>query len=334
MQHKNPAVAKHAIEVIGSRNPLMSTDFAPGWLATIGKGHIPGYGVWELNKEYLGGKLFWKELAAIVDSESPVELRELALRSLGRGETEEVLPLAEKWVRDPEARIRRAAAVLMADYPQRANTQRIKELVTDADSMARRGAAEAIGFGQFEHLIDELGSLVNDRDEGVSGAAALSLLSFSLDASEEVLKENIDHPTYHPLFVNALAKSDTAPYLKQLAAIVREKREPQTWWGGFVPCGDSWQLLFRYVQSQPAETLKGGKLDGVLEALEYPVSGDPKGPTFYSSSEPRDLYALYLQRGLKDRAAKFRAAAKKAITYDIDYYFNMVDQNPQQYRRE
>ena len=30
----------------------------------------------------------------------------------------------------------------------------------------------------------------------------------------------------------------------------------------------------------------------------------------------------------------FRALAKKNISYDIDYYFKMVDQNPQNYQRQ
>ena len=72
----------------------------------------------------------------------------------------------------------------------------------------------------------------------------------------------------------------------------------------------------------------------MLAALEYPSTGDEKGPAYSSSSEPRDLYALYLQRGLTDRARAFRAACRKALTYDIDYYFKMVDENPAQYQRQ
>jgi hypothetical protein len=38
----------------------------------------------------------------------------------------------------------------------------------------------------------------------------------------------------------------------------------------------------------------------------------------YSSSEPRDIYAFYLRRGMPDRAAKYRAAAKRTVGYDLD----------------
>jgi hypothetical protein len=95
----------------------------------------------------------------------------------------------------------------------------------------------------------------------------------------------------------------------------------------------SWDILFRYAQQQTPKKLASGELDKVLEALEYPSSGDKEGPEFYSSSQPRDLYALYKQRELTERARRFREACRKQLKYDIDYYFNMVDQNPSQYQR-
>ena len=53
----------------------------------------------------------------------------------------------------------------------------------------------------------------------------------------------------------------------------------------------------------------------------------------YSSSEQRDIYAFYLQRGMTERAKKYRAAATKAASYDLDYYFKQVDENPSLYQR-
>ena len=52
----------------------------------------------------------------------------------------------------------------------------------------------------------------------------------------------------------------------------------------------------------------------------------------YSSSEPRDIYAFYLQRDMKDRAKKFREMANKAAMYDLDYYFREVDKDPSPYQ--
>ena len=51
------------------------------------------------------------------------------------------------------------------------------------------------------------------------------------------------------------------------------------------------------------------------------------------TAEPRDIYAFYLQRALTERAKKFREAARKAASYDLDYYFKRVDQNPSLYKR-
>ena len=36
-----------------------------------------------------------------------------------------------------------------------------------------------------------------------------------------------------------------------------------------------------------------------------------------------------MQRGLTERAKKFRATCVKNITYDIDYYFKQVDERPE-----
>jgi hypothetical protein len=330
MKSPQPEIARAAIRALGGGNPYMSEETNAGWLATVGKGHMPGYGDWDPG-ENLGGKLYWKELAAIVNGKSPIETRTLALRALGRSGADEVLPLAEKWLRDPEPKIRGAAASLLADFPDRANTNLLKQLTKDPEPAARRGAAQAIGYAQFAHLIPELAPLVDDADLEVSQAAAMSLLSFSLEESKAALTAHLDHKQYHPLFVNALAQNDPEPYLEPLCQVIRTNRVPEDWWGGFVPWGDSWNVLYKYVQAQPAAKLETPKLKPVLDALEFPATGNPNGPDYYSSSEPRDLYAFYVQRGLTDRAKAFRALCKKTITYDIDYYFNMVDERPGDY---
>ena len=107
---------------------------------------------------------------------------------------------------------------------------------------------------------------------------------------------------------------------------MEEKTTPRNWWGGEIPAFTAWKILFNYLQNQPADTVRSGKFDRYLGAMEKVGN--------YSSSEPRDIYAFYLQRGLAERARTFREAAKKAASYDLDYFFKMVDQNPSHYRRE
>jgi hypothetical protein len=156
----------------------------------------------------------------------------------------------------------------------------------------------------------------------VSSAAALALLSFPFDQGKPLLVANVT-TKWKPLFVNALASKDPVPHLAQLAEIIEKQLVPEQWWGGSTPAGVSWQLLYSHVKSQPVADLKAGKLDRYLVALEK--------MRWYSSSEPRKLYALYVLRGLTTRAKAFRGATKKAVTYDIDYYFDMADKNASQY---
>ena len=102
--------------------------------------------------------------------------------------------------------------------------------------------------------------------------------------------------------------------------------EPKNWWGGQIPAFTAWEILFRHLQAQPSASLRSGKLDRYLDAMEKVGN--------YSSSEPRDIYAFYLQRGMTERAQRYRKAAKEAASYDLDYYFKQVDENPPLYTRQ
>jgi hypothetical protein len=330
---KHEKTAGATIWALGSRNPYMSDDFAPHWLTTIGDGDIPGFAEWDRTKGNPGGRMYWKQLASVVDSHAPAANRALAVRALGLAGQQAVLPLALQWVKDPAPEVRQAAAVLLADFPDKVKVTTLKEIVADSSPLVRIGAARAIGFGRFEKLLPVLGRLIHDEDPMVCRAAALSLMSFSIAKTRNILEANLEDSPWAPLFVNALAKRNPEPYLEALGKIIRGGLRPDNWWGGGIPWGVSWDILFKYVQGQKVEVLRNSSLDKSLDALESPMKGQAQGHGFYSSSEPRDLYALYLQKGLNDRAKKFRAACKKAFTYDIDYYFDMVDKSPATYQR-
>lgn len=332
LSHADPVIAQQAIRLVGSSNPYFSHDFAAGWLATIGGGDIPGYSPWETGPN-LGGKTHWKALAAVADSDAPAATRAMAIRALGRAEVPEVLPLVNRWATDREPAIRQAAAILLADFPGPESQEKLTTLAADPQVAVRIGAAQGIGFGQYKELIPLLGKLVDDPVSKVSATAALSLLSFSLKHNRAELTARVRHPQFRSLFVNALARETPEAYLSDLCEIIHKDLQPKDWWGGRIPWGVSWELLFRYAQEQTKEKPKRGDLDKVFEALESPASGKDGRSRYYSSSEPRDLYALYVQRGLADRAKKFRAACKKGLSYDIDYFFKMVDENPGQYER-
>ena len=163
-----------------------------------------------------------------------------------------------------------------------------------------------------------LDKLLQDPAANVRAATALSLFSFPLDQAAPAMKANLASD-FRPLFINALARGDPQPYLAMLAEVIEQQLQPANWWGGLIPAGDSWQILFDFVKSRPAAELTAGDLDRSLDALER--------MQWYSSSQPRDLYALYLRRGLVSRAKQFRDTTRKSLTYDIDYFFDMADKN-------
>ena len=101
----------------------------------------------------------------------------------------------------------------------------------------RQGAARAIGFAQAVALIPTLGTLIQDPVLKVRTAAALSLLSFSPDDAEVVMKANLASD-YRSLFVNALARKDPAQYLVELAEVIeKDLLAAQDWWGVLHPGG-------------------------------------------------------------------------------------------------
>jgi hypothetical protein len=154
------------------------------------------------------------------------------------------------------------------------------------------------------------------------------LLSFSPkdEAVGRVFQANLGNKEFEPLFLNALARETPDRYLDALARVVEEKPVPSNWTGGEIPAFTAWKILFKYLQAQPVENLKSGKMDRYLDAMEKVGN--------YSSSEPRDIYAFYVLNGMPERAKSFRERANKAASYDLDYFFKQVDQNPSNYRRE
>lgn len=327
ISHADPGIAREVITVLGSDNPYMRTGLAAGLLASLGNGHIPipGYLKMDLDQVNVTGTRFLKSIAALADSEDrPADLRALAIRSLGRSQNEKIATHAIRWATDPIPEVRAAAIVLMADYPSKIPVSIIKTMSRDDHSAVRVGVAQTIGFAQLENHLPLLQSALGDEDPMVASAAALSLLSFPLDHSREILEENLNHPEFQSVFVNALASENPAPYLRQLARITRNDLRPKKWWGGRYhgPRRISWDILYKHLQKQAEPELKSGGFDEAFDALE--------NMKFFSSSEPRDLYAFYLQRGMNDRAKRFREACK---TRNMETSFDRVDQNPGAYQR-
>jgi hypothetical protein len=305
------------IAVFGTNSPYTRDRDVPWWLAGTGKGLVSGLTPRPAVKN-TDADVAVRELTAIADDKLPAERRALAIRALGRSTPQHAAAIA-RWINDPEPLVRCAAVLLAADVP---DAKLITAAAADPSNIVRRGAAHAMGFAQLPALLPTLGLLLRDPALEVRTAAALSLLSFSVDDAGPVLKQSLSSD-YRPLFINALARKDPALYLSELAEVIEKDLRAVDFWGGSIPSGDSWRTLFDYVKKQPAADLAQKKLDRSLDALEK--------LHWFGSSEPQSLYALYVVRGLHARAKSFRAAVKKSAPFDMSSYFDRVDKNPATY---
>ena len=328
MTDSDSKIAQAAITVVGSHNPYLSDERAHLWLATVGAAEAPGFYKLDPKVRNIGGELYWKDLVSIGGAKHSAETRALAIRALGLVREPALRQTIDRWLGDTEPAVRAAATVLLADYPGSVTDQQLSVLAGDNEPVVRACVARAIGFSQRNELADLLGRLLADKDAEVRLVASMSLLSFSPrnEAVARVMRANLENVEFQPLFLNALARENAEPYLAHLAKVVEQKTYPVNWMGGQIPALTAWEILFKYLQAQPAKTLRSGKLDRYLDALEQ--VGD------YSSSQPSVIYAFYILSDMTDRAKKFRERATKAASYDLDYFFKLVDQNPTHYIRK
>jgi len=328
MAHGDPDVARAAIVLTGSENPYLSEERAPYWLATVGAGIIPGLAQMNARAKNIGAELFCSNLVAVADDSPRAGVRALAVRALGLLGTPALQKPLDRWLADKEPEVRAAAALLLADFPQRDITAELTGLADDGSAEVRACVAYCVGFGQRVKFVNILAILLRDRDPQVRRAAAMSLLSFSPtnESVRALFHANLLNDEFKPLFLNALARDNPQRYRDELAAAIEAKENPQNWWGGEIPVFTSWKILFKYLQAQPVDRVRSGRLDRYLDAIEKVGN--------YSSSEPRDIYAFYLQRDLPARAKAFRQSANKSASYDLDYYFKQVDVNPSLYTRD
>lgn len=325
MAHSNAEVARTSITMIGSRNPYLSDERAPYWLSAVGAAALPGLAKMNAGMTNVGGELYWRDLVAIANQNGSTETRALAIRALGLTRHPSVQEELSRWLSDKEPAIRVSATLLLADFPDANQAKRFAELANETRPKVRTAVAYGIGFAQKLDSADVLNRLLHDADRDVRRAAAMSLLSFSAQEPRirELWQAHLDHQEFHPLFLNALAAREPGKFRDALAKVIEEGSSPTNWWGGEIPAFTSWKILFKYLRSQPADAVQSGSFDRELDGLEKVGN--------YSSSEPRDIYAFYVLRGMASRAKAFREAAKKRFTYDIDYFFKEVDQHPSNY---
>ena len=322
MTDSDSRIAQAAITVVGSRNPYMSNERTVFWLATVGSAKMTGFAEMDPKMRNTGGERYWKELASIADSDSQAETRAMAVRALGLVREPALREAIDGWLVDKAPAVRAAATVLITDFPGTNANQKITVMANDPESKVRECAARAIGYSQQKEMVVVLGRLLADQDREVRRVASICLLSFSpkIEAVAGVLHANLSNKEFEPLFLNALARENSEPYLDALARVVQEMNDPVNWRGRRLSALTTWKILFTYLQRQSTEVLNSGSVDRYLDAIEKYGSS--------SSSEPRDVYAFYILRGMNERAKRFRERANRVATYDLDYYFKQVDRNP------
>lgn len=322
MTDSDSKIAQAAITVVGSRNPYMSNERTEFWLATVGSAEIPGVAKMDPQMRNAGGERYWRDLVSVASSAHQAATRAMAVRALGLVREPTLRAPIDGWLADKEPAVRAAATVLLADFPGTNADQQITLLADDPEPNVRECVARAIGYAQRKELVTVLGRLLADNDRAVRRVASVSLISFSPknEAVAGVLRANLGNKEFEPMFLNALARETPAPYLDALAQVVEEKNDPVNWRGGQISALTTWKILFKYLQRQPTEILSSGSVDRYLDAIEKYGNS--------SSSEPRDVYAFYILRGMNERAKRFRERANRAATYDLDYFFKQVDQNP------
>lgn len=300
-------IAQAAISVIGSHNPYMRNepDRTRFWLAAVSGQGSP----MNTKGENIGGKLYWKDLVTVANSKSYDATRALAILALGRVREPALEQHFKRWLADAAPAVRASATVLLADFPNLATHERLTVLAGDVAPEVRTAAAREIGFAQQVALSDILAKLINDPDAEVRDTAAMSLLSFSPknEAIAPIFRANLDNEEFGPSFLNALAGNNPQAYLDALANAVEQKKNLQ-----------SWHILFKYLQAQPVDQITSGKFDRYLDAMEKTDR--------QSTWIPVSMYAFYVERGMTDRAKRFRLEAGKAAKFDLEPDFKRVDE--------
>ncbi|NND95691.1 MAG: HEAT repeat domain-containing protein [Pirellulaceae bacterium] len=323
-------IAQQAIRAIGQENPTMGGNI---WaLIRLNPAHFPGHGTLEKPDANKSAQRHQAKLIQMAQSDRSPTVRALAILSLADTQSPVLRMLAQKWASDDSSSVRAAAAILLADYADNLPIDVWQKLMSDQSNTVRVDTIRAIGIGQVSGMIPMLSELLSDDDPKVVSSAAASLLSFSIDDTRSIMQRQTDHGEFGCVFVNALATENVALYTSQLGHIIRTDPHPKQWWGGHVPWGVAWNLLFIHVQKQPQTKIRSGEMDMLLDYLESPITAFEKS-NHYSSSEPRDLYALYIQRGLRRRAKEYRMRVNQKTSYDMDLYFDRVDAHPDHFLR-
>ncbi len=174
-----------------------------------------------------GGALCWRELAAVAQGHGATETRALAIRALGLVKARELRQVMDPWLTAPEAPVRAAAVLLLTDFakPHLDTASVFEKFTADASPEVRKCAAYAIGFMQNPQMLPVLSELLQDPESSVRRAAGESLHAFDPQIAEvaAALQADLHNVESQPLSLLALARTDPAAHLEELAQVIEKK---------------------------------------------------------------------------------------------------------------
>jgi len=144
----NEPIAMLAIWQIGRNSPYMKIDC--GMFITVG-GEGGGGAFerrqWREDQRNAEACTYWQEICSAADDRgNSAAVRSLAIRALGGVEEPRLLEAIERWANDPIAEVRKAAALLLTDFPgQRGGAIRAK-LAHDEDAGVRATVQRVNGY--------------------------------------------------------------------------------------------------------------------------------------------------------------------------------------------
>ncbi len=308
-----------------------------------------------------GGLNSFSDTLMRVANEGATSQRRLnAIRALSGTHFEAISNSLAQLLKHSDASVRATAIGLLARHPGEFSEEALRLGASDESPKVRAGVADVIGDGKIANLLPTLekllsdpvgltnplppltmaelqagGQIWNNNNGDVHTSAGYALLKFEVEQVSNILTAHLNDTGFRPNYLCKLAEKNPGPWLTNLVEVLEGRRdriwreveagsvEPKTDYfqarmalsGSYYQC---WKIICGYLQTLPPSRFGGGNFDRCLDALEN------AGTT--GSQEPTTLYELYLTKGLKERAIKYRAHCEKTSGYDISIYFKKVDE--------
>jgi hypothetical protein len=286
-------------------------------------------------------RLFADALVRVANNSPSALTRVEAINVLSGMDGEAVSNSLASLLKCPDENVRVSAVGLLPRLPREFAEQALRERADDESASVRLEVAEAIGTGKFAGVLSTLTKLLADSSGpvflkrllptaplqiypqssvgDVRSSAGRALLKFDVDQVADILKTNLNDPTFHVAFISKLAEQDATPWLPELAGILESRlkysdelskspandpRRISDPTGSIMLIGAygiCWEDIRHYLLRLPREKLPDSDTARYMDLLESTIQNN--GETM---QEAWKLYELYRTQGLEQRAAGIR----------------------------